>query len=98
MWSNTVFYPDYAAGEAKWHISAVTDQSIAGVIMMVEGGFVTFGVLAWLFLQWAQQDTERQRLLDLAESRGVPLSEARAARAAAAGQGARLEERIKGSH
>ena len=21
MWSNTVFYPDYAAGEAKWHIS-----------------------------------------------------------------------------
>jgi cytochrome c oxidase assembly factor CtaG len=97
MWSNTVFYPDYAAGEAKWHISAVTDQSIAGVIMMVEGGFVTFGVLAWLFLQWAQQDTERQRLLDLAESRGVPLSEARAARAAAAGQGARLEERIKES-
>jgi ribosomal protein L12E/L44/L45/RPP1/RPP2 len=65
--------------------------------MMVEGGFVTFGVLAWLFLQWAQQDTERQRLLDLAESRGVPLSEARAARAAAAGQGARLEERIKES-
>jgi putative membrane protein len=97
MWSNTVFYPDYAAGEAKWHISAVTDQSIAGVIMMVEGGFVTFGVLAWLFLVWAQQDTERQRLLDLAESRGVPLSEARAARAAAAGQGARLEERIKES-
>ena len=38
MWSNSVFYPDYAAGEAKWHISAVTDQSIAGVIMMVEGG------------------------------------------------------------
>jgi putative membrane protein len=97
MWSNSVFYPDYAAGEAHWDISAVTDQSIAGVIMMVEGGFVTLGVLAWLFLEWAKQDTERQRLLDLAEQRGVPLSEARAARAAAAGQGARLEERIKES-
>ena len=96
MWSNTVFYPGYAAGEAKWHISAVTDQSIAGVVMMVEGGFVTLGVLAWLFLEWAKQDTERQRLLDLADQRGVPLSEARAARAAAAGQGTRLEERIKG--
>jgi putative membrane protein len=95
MWSNSVFYPDYAGGEAKWHISAVTDQSIAGVIMMVEGGFVTLGVLSWLFLEWAKQDTERQRLLDLADSRGVPLSDARAARAAAAGQGARLEERIK---
>jgi cytochrome c oxidase assembly factor CtaG len=95
MWSNSVFYPDYAPGEAHWHVAPLTDQSIAGVIMMVEGGFVTLGVLAWLFLLWAQQDTERQRLLDLAEQRGVPLSDARAARAAAAGQGARLEERIK---
>jgi putative membrane protein len=97
MWSNSVFYPHYAAGEATWHIAPLTDQSIAGVIMMVEGGFVTLGVLVWLFLQWAQQDTERQRLMDLADSQGVPLSDARAARAAAAGQGARLEERIKGS-
>jgi cytochrome c oxidase assembly factor CtaG len=97
MWSNSVFYPDYGVGEAKWHIAAVTDQSIAGVIMMVEGGFVTLGVLSWLFLEWAKQDTERQRLVDLADARGVPLSDARAARAAAAGQGARLEERIKGS-
>jgi cytochrome c oxidase assembly factor CtaG len=95
MWSNSIFYPDYAAGEAHWNLSAVTDQSIAGVVMMVEGGFVTLGVLAWLFLEWARQDTERQRLLDLAEQRGVPLSEARAARAAAAGQGGRLEERLR---
>jgi putative membrane protein len=95
MWSNSVFYPDYAPGEAHWHLSPLTDQSIAGVIMTVEGGFVTFGVLAWLFLVWAEQDTERQRLLDLAEQRGVPLSDARAARAAAAGQGARLEDRLR---
>jgi cytochrome c oxidase assembly factor CtaG len=95
MWSNSVFYPHYASGEAKWHVSAVTDQSLAGVIMMVEGTFVTLGVLAWLFLQWAKQDTERQRLMDLADAQGVGLSDARAARAAAAGQGARLEERIK---
>ena len=95
MWSNSVFYPDYAPGEAHWNISALTDQGIAGVIMTVEGGFVTLGVLAWLFLLWAQQDSERQRLLDLAQQRGVPLSDARAARAAAAGQGARLEERLR---
>jgi hypothetical protein len=65
--------------------------------MMAEGGLVTLGVLVWLFLQWAQQDTERQRLEDLADARGVALSEDRAARAAAAGQGARLEKRIKGA-
>jgi putative membrane protein len=95
MWSNSIFYPDYAPGEAHWNLSPLTDQSIAGVIMTVEGGLVTLGVLAWLFLVWAQQDSERQRLLDLAEQRGLELSEARAARAAAAGQGARLEERLR---
>jgi hypothetical protein len=52
-------------------------------------------VLAWLFLRWSQQDTERQRLLDLARSRGVPLEPARAERAVEAGQGGRLEERLR---
>jgi putative membrane protein len=95
MWSNEVFYPDYAPGEADWNISPLTDQSIAGVIMTVEGGFVTLGVLAWLFLLWAKQDTERQRLVDLAESRGIALSSERAERAARAGTGGRLEERLR---
>jgi putative membrane protein len=95
MWSNTDFYPDYDKGRLYWHISAVTDQGIAGVIMMAEGGMVTLGVLAWLFLLWAKQDTERQRLLDLADARGVPLDAARAERAVSSGQGGRLEERLR---
>jgi putative membrane protein len=94
MWSNDVIYSRYA-GPNDWDLSPLSDQGIAGVIMVGEGGLVTLGVLAWLFLTWAQQDTERQRLLDLAEAEGVPLSEARAGRAAAAGQGARLEERLR---
>jgi hypothetical protein len=52
-------------------------------------------VLAWLFLRWAQQDTERQELLDLADEQGVPLSDARAERAVRSGQGGRLAERIR---
>jgi putative membrane protein len=95
MWSNDVIYSTYAAGN-DWDLSPLTDQGVAGVIMVGEGGLVTLGVIAWLFLTWAQQDTERQRLLDLAEAEGVPLSEDRAGRAAAAGQGARLEERLRG--
>lgn len=86
MWSGTVFYPDYAPGEAEFGISPLTDQGIAGVIMIGEGGLLTLGVLVWLFLQWAEQDSERQRLVELAEERGVPLSDARARRAVAAGQ------------
>lgn len=95
MWSNSVFYPAYAPGEAEFGISALSDQGTAGVIMTVEGGLVTLGVLAWLFLLWAQQDTERQRLIELAEQRGVTLSEGRAERAVRAGEGGRLRERIE---
>jgi putative membrane protein len=94
MWSGTVLYPIYAHGEAKWHISAITDQSMAGVVMMVEGMFVSLGIFAWLFFRTAQEGIERQHLLDLAESRGIRLDEARAARAVAAGEGKRLEERL----
>lgn len=96
MWSSTVFYPDYGPSEADFGIAPLTDQGPAGVIMTVEGGLVTLGVLAWLFLLWAKQDTERQHLVDLAEERGVALSDARARRAVEAGQGARLEQRLRG--
>jgi putative membrane protein len=94
MWSGTVFYSVYAKGEHYWGIKPLTDQSIAGVIMMVEGLFVSLGVFAWLFFRTAQQGTERQRLIELAQQRGVALDEARAARAVAAGEGKRLEERL----
>ena len=96
MWSGTVLYVEYAAGQDYWNISALTDQGTAGVIMMTEGGIVTLAVLAWTLLRWASEDSEKQRLLELAEERGVPLTPERAERAVAAGHGARLEERITG--
>ena len=94
MWSGTVLYPIYEEGERYWDISPLADQSTAGAVMMVEGTFVVLGVFAWLFFRTARQGEERQRLLELAESRGVALDEARAARAVAAGHGALLEERL----
>jgi len=94
MWSGTVLYPIYAEGEAYWGVSPLADQSTAGVVMMIEGTFIGLGVLAWVFFEVAREGTEKQRLLDLAEQRGVPLDERRAQRAVAAGHGARLEERL----
>jgi cytochrome c oxidase assembly factor CtaG len=94
MWSGSVLYPIYADGERYWGISALADQSTAGVLMMVEGTFLALGVLAWVFLEVAREGTEKQHLLDLAEERGVPLDERRAGRAVAAGHGALLEERL----
>jgi cytochrome c oxidase assembly factor CtaG len=96
MWSGSVLYPIYAPGERYWHISPLVDQSTAGVVMMIEGTFLALGVLAWVFFQIAREGIEKQRLLDLAHDRGVPLDEQRAQRAVAAGQGQRLEERILG--
>ena len=96
LWAGSPLYPDYAAGEAAHGITPLADQGAAGVVMMVEQGLVTMGLFAWLFFRAAQQSDERQALLDLAAERGVPLDEARAARAVAAGQGERLRERIAG--
>jgi cytochrome c oxidase assembly factor CtaG len=94
LWSGTVFYPRYAAGEAKHGISPLADQSAAGAIMMIEGSIVTICVLCWLFLKAAKESEERQALVELAAAHGVELDEKRAARAVAAGRGAALRERI----
>jgi cytochrome c oxidase assembly factor CtaG len=95
IWSGTVFYPAYEPGDAAHGISPLTDQGIAGAIMMGEGMIVTLAVLTWAFLKWASDTTERQRLLDLAEAQGIELDEARAARAVEAGQAKHLEERLR---
>ena len=94
IWSGSVFYPDYASGEAYWHVSPLADQGAAGMAMMIESSFVTLGLFAWLFFRAARESEEKQELLDLAAERGFDLDPARAGRAVAAGQGERLRERI----
>jgi putative membrane protein len=97
LWSGTVFYPFYVHGDALHGISPVSDQSVAGAIMMVEESLLTIGLFCWLFLRTAREGEERQALLDLARARGLELSEARAARAVAAGRGEELRHRLEGS-
>jgi cytochrome c oxidase assembly factor CtaG len=64
IWSGKVFYPFYEHPTDKWGISALSDQQIAGAVMMVEGSIVTLGVLAWLFLKMAQESELRQTLIE----------------------------------
>jgi putative membrane protein len=94
IWSGSAFYPDYASGEAQHGVSALTDQGIAGSIMMIEGSIVTLALFAWLFLRAAAEGERRQELLDLASARGVALDERRAARAVAANRASELERRL----
>ncbi len=96
LWSGTVFYPYYLHGDALHHISPLADQNIAGAVMMVEESLLTLGLFCWLFLKAAKEGEERQELLDFAQARGLELSEARAARAVAAGRGAELRRRLEG--
>jgi cytochrome c oxidase assembly factor CtaG len=64
IWSSSAFYPWYVHEQAKWGISAVTDQNLAGVVMMAEGGLITLGMLAWLFLKLFEEGELRQQLIE----------------------------------
>jgi putative membrane protein len=94
IFSGTVLYPIYRAGDAHWHISPMGDQIAAAGLMMVEESLLTIGLFCWLFLKVANEAEERQRLLDAAAAQGVELDERRAARAVAAGRGQELWERL----
>jgi putative membrane protein len=96
LWSGTVFYPFYLHGDALFHISPIADQNLAGAIMMVEESILTLGLFCWLFLRTAREGEERQGLLDYAHAQGLELTEARAARAVAAGRGPELRRRLEG--
>jgi cytochrome c oxidase assembly factor CtaG len=95
LWSGTVFYPFYLHGDAVFHISPLADQNLAGAIMMVEESILTLGLFCWLFLRTAREGEERQDLLDFARAQGLELTEARAARAVAAGRGQELRRRLE---
>jgi hypothetical protein len=63
-------------------------------VLMLQSAALMLGILFWLVLRWAQEDTERQELLDLAHDRGIELDARRARRAVAAGRGAELRRRL----
>ncbi len=94
IWGQTVFYPVYRASDAARGLSPLSDQNLAGGVMMVEQVVLTTVLLAWLLARLLRQDEERQALLDLARKEGVSLSEERAARAVRAGATSRLRERV----
>jgi cytochrome c oxidase assembly factor CtaG len=64
IWPNTVFYRFYEHASRPWGLSAISDQRLAGSVMMIEGSLVTIIALAWLFLRLAAEGEQRQRLLE----------------------------------
>jgi putative membrane protein len=95
LWSGSGFYSFYNRGDAAYHIKPLTDQNLAGAIMMVEGSLLTLGLFCWLFMRAARESEQRQQLLDCARVSGVELTESRAARAVAAGRAEELRRRLE---
>jgi putative membrane protein len=73
-WSSTAHYPHYEDAPRIWGLSAVEDQNVAGVIMMVEQSMTLVLVMVWLFVRMlnrSEQDEQRRERLDEAQ---VPAS------------------------
>ena len=94
LWTQTLAYPIYRTGDAHWHLNPLSDQNLAGGLMDTVQVVLTTLMMFWLFMRFARRDEERQALLDLAAARGIELSEERATRAAIAGTGGLLRERL----
>ena len=65
--SPSIWYPDYAAQAQAWHVDALQDQQLAGLLMWIPAGviFVVFGLAlmaAWL------GETERRVRFGVADS------------------------------
>jgi putative membrane protein len=87
LWSGTIFYPYYLTGEARFHISPIADQNIAGAIMLGEEAIVTVCLLYWLFKHASHEATERLDQHVLASARGSGPEDSGSARARAAARG-----------
>jgi cytochrome c oxidase assembly factor CtaG len=95
IFSGTIWYPYYRAGDAAHHLKPMADQVAAAGVMMVEESLLTISLFCWLFLKVAQENEERQQLLDYADQHGIELDERRAGRAVAAGRAQELWDRLR---
>lgn len=64
IWSSRPFYPHYADAERLWGLSAISDQNLAGAVMLLEGTLLTLGIFAWLVLRWLSEGERAQQLVE----------------------------------
>ncbi|HKP20818.1 MAG TPA: cytochrome c oxidase assembly protein, partial [Thermoleophilaceae bacterium] len=73
-WSSTAFYPFYEDVPRIWNLTAVEDQNVAGVIMMVEQSMTLVLVLVWVFVRMLVRSEEDERRRERLEEAQVPAS------------------------
>jgi cytochrome c oxidase assembly factor CtaG len=73
-WSSTAFYPFYEDAPRIWGLTAVEDQNVAGVIMMVEQSLTLVMVLVWVFVRMLARSEEEQLRRERLDEAQVPAS------------------------
>jgi cytochrome c oxidase assembly factor CtaG len=73
-WSSSAHYPWYEDAPRIWGLSAVEDQNIAGVIMMVEQSLTLVLVMVWVFVRMLARSEEEERRRERLEEAQVPPS------------------------
>jgi cytochrome c oxidase assembly factor CtaG len=97
IFAGSVVYEPYIDAVNPFGMTALGDQSTAGAIMMAEGSIISFILLGWLFFKAASESEESEQLIQYGQQHGVEVSRERSDRAAAAGTGELLRQRIESS-
>jgi putative membrane protein len=60
--SSVAIYPVYGDAALAFGISAVTDQTIAGIVMKLGGGLIIWSTIAVIWFRWSSQERKWERL------------------------------------
>jgi cytochrome c oxidase assembly factor CtaG len=73
-WSPTAHYPFYEDAPRIWGLTAVEDQNVAGVIMMVEQSMTLVLVMVWVFIRMLARSEQEELRRERLEEAQVPAS------------------------
>ena len=59
---SSVLYPVYGDAPMTWGLTAIEDQTIAGIIMKLGGSFYLFGLIARIWFRWIGEERTLDRL------------------------------------
>ena len=54
--SSVQLYPVYGDAGLSWGLTAVEDQTIAGIIMKIGGAFYLLGIIGWIWFDWIRDE------------------------------------------
>ena len=60
--SSAPIYPIYGEAASVWGLSAVSDQTIAGIVMKLGGGLLIWATIAVIWFRWSNEERGWERL------------------------------------